>query len=702
MALGKGVNRYPRPGQRIAPATLGQVLVEPAPLHLVAGTPAEGLRLADLDETIWTKLPRRVIFELAELVLARVAAGCARRVFHRRHFPRPPKNLRLDQLPLEHRTLRCLAREGFDENPELLGERTIGDILSIRAFGPRCLVDLLSALETEISRQRCLDRGLTDEARQLARLPSAPLVRSDDPRFRALMSEIDVQAQTGAELAQRLIARTQDPPDPLYVTQQVRRLRERVEAMAVGTIEEELTQVFVSTANPRNREIVVGYYGWRDGRPRTLAEIGARYGMTRERTRQICAKLVRRKEPAKILAPVMDRTLAFLGERLPRSAADLEKEMKQAGLTAVGLGLESVATGAALLGRPVPFSIVAAGKGRLAVRPAAAGVPAAVVEAAKKETYYHGLATVGQVLEATGRRFAEQADEVLVVQTLQLMDGFSWLDRASGWFRLLTVAKHGLPKILQKALAVAGRIRLRDLAAAASRNRRVWTTPPPDRVLLEFCRQTPGVRVDGEWIVADPPRPWEEVLTGVEAQLVRVLKTHGPIMERGVLEDLCVAAGMNRFSFHAFLACSPVIAQFGHSVYGLLGAEVSPAAVQALVARHRAARTPMRVLDAYGRTDDGRVRLSYRLSKAASTYAVITVPAALKEVVCGKFELVTADGRSVGILAAKDGRAWGLGAFLRQHGARIDDYLVLTMDLDQRKAVIALDGEPPRRTKDEG
>ena len=525
----------------------------------------------------------------------------------------------------------------------------------------------------------------------MAEVPTAGSVRCDDPRFRALTGEVDAEARTAKELADGIVARTQDPPDPVYVTQQVRRLRERILGMSGWTLEEELTQIFASTPNVRNREIAIGYYGWKDGHCHTLAEIGARYGMTRERTRQICAKLVKRKDRAGILAPVFDRTMAFLSERLPRSVATLEQEMQQAGLTAVGLRLEQVACAAGLLRRPVPFATVAVGKGRLAVRPAQVGVPAAVVEAAKKEVYYHGLAAVGRVVDAISARFPGQEGTAIVTETLQLMDGFRWLDAESGWFRLVTVAKHGLPKAIDKILAVTGRIRLADLLSAVCRNRRMWGTPPPADVLLEFCRQTPGLRVEGDWILAEPPRPWEQVLTGVEAQLVRILREHGPILERGVLEDLCVETGVNRFSFHAFLACSPVIAQYGHSVYGLVGAEVAPGAIQSLMARRRAERTPMRVLDGHGRTEDGRIWLSYRLSKAASTYAVITVPAGLKDVVCGKFDLVTNDGRRIGVLAAKDGRAWGLGAFLRQQGARRDDYVVLTLDVEQRRAVIAIE-----------
>jgi len=200
----------------------------------------------------------------------------------------------------------------------------------------------------------------------------------------------------------------------------------------------------------------------------------------------------------------------------------------------------------------------------------------------------------------------------------------------------------------------------------------------------------PDVRVEGDRIIGDPPRDWKKTLTGVEADLVRILKQHGPILERGALEELCVVRGMNRFSFHAFVACSPVIVQYGHSIYGLIGADVSGDEVQTLIDKRREQRAPIRVLDEHGRTEDGRIWLSYRLSKAASTYAVITVPASLKDLITGRFDLFDGEGRPVGTLAAKAGRAWGRGPFLRQHQAEADDRIRLTFDLAARRAVIAL------------
>ena len=113
------------------------------------------------------------------------------------------------------------------------------------------------------------------------------------------------------------------------------------------------------------------------------------------------------------------------------------------------------------------------------------------------------------------------------------------------------------------------------------------------------------------------------------------------------------------------------------------------AQIDALLAAQRSNRAVHRVLDSHGWTEDGKIWLSYRLSKAASTYAVITVPAALKKVVRGRFTLVAPDGAEIGALATKDGRAWGLGAFLRQHGARIDDHILLTLDLQERTAAVS-------------
>jgi hypothetical protein len=709
MATPKVTNRYPRRGERIGPGTLRELLMEPIPEGLRPAGADSDLMLCDLDEGAWEVFSAEAIAELSAIVVDRVASYHARKVLEGRHFPRPPEGIGLEDLGLENRTRRCLSREGFDEDLAELGDYTIGQILAIRAFGPRCLVDLLAALESprkgggetggSAGGQVVLSAELTAAAAFLAELAGAEGIRAEDPRFGPLIRAIDVEADTAGDLARRFLRRAQDPPDPTYVAQQIRQLAERIGGMWELPLEEELIQIFGSTPYERNRQILIGYYGWADGRQHTLTEIGARFGITRERIRQVCAKLTRRqKSPGTILAPVMERTLALVEGRLPCAADLIEAELTERGLTAVGMSLEGVATAAKLLERPLWFRIVKVDMSRLAVRPEQVEATLAIVDLARKETYFHGLSTAGGIERAVSEAFPGRVGPDLVGRTLSLIEGFSWLDERSGWFRLLPIAKHGLPKAIDKILAVAGEVTVTEMRRAMSRNRRLWKEPPPENVLLEFCRQTPGVRVEGKRIISDPPRDWRESLTGVEAKLVAVLREHGPVMERGTMEDLCVAAGMNRFSFHAFVSWSPVIVQLGHSVYGLLGAEVSQRQLSELAAARRARRLAHRVLDSHGRTDDGKVWLSYRLSKAASTYAVITVPAALKKVVRGRFSLLSPTGEEIGTLATKDGRAWGLGAFLRERGARIGDRIVLTLDLRRRTAVVSMDEQTQRRS----
>ena len=680
--------RYPRPGQLLAPQALSEVLLERLPARWVRRTPLRGARLCDLDESAWRHLSAEVIEQAARRIVARAAAAARRKRILRRRLPRWPGGARLEDLGLENRTYRCLARAGFDRHPEQLTETTVGELLALGGFGTKCLVDLLSALEDQAARRGQRDRGLTTAARALARLPVAD-VHFSDPRLGSLLRSIDTTSSNVGEMLDRILRRRFDPPDPRRLAEQLRALKQRIVAMGRLPIEQELLEIFASASSPRDRQIVAEYYGW-DGRGgRTLEQLGRKHHLSRERIRQVCMRAIRRSRGAAVFAPVLDRAIRLLAQHLPRSLDELQKELDAARLSSKGLSVTLVVQAAEFLRRGGFLEIIEVAGRRLAVPPRQSRLPRAILLAARRAVASYGVATIRAVRAAVPSKPSVRVSTAIIRQTLEILPELRWLDRRRSWFRLEPDPRASLPGMIQRVLAVAGRIELGELHRALGRYRRSARRLPPRRVLCEYCRGLPGVEVRGRLVAAEPPLDWRDVLRGVERGLVEILMQHGPVLQRDALEEHCAERGINRFSFNAAVVTSPVIRQFGRSLYGLVGARLSPRAARRLVATGTAP-SARRVLRAFRERPDGSIVLVFQLSKAAISGGVVTVPDPLKTRLLGRYPLRRSDGPALGTLVVKNGCAWGLGPALRHSGAREGDLLVVELRADRGEAVFRL------------
>ncbi|MFH1267787.1 MAG: DNA-directed RNA polymerase subunit alpha C-terminal domain-containing protein, partial [Planctomycetota bacterium] len=432
--------RYPRPGHRLAPETLREILADPLPEDFAPESEGPGLKLSDLDEGAWNRFGPEEIRRLADLIVARVNASGYNRAVRQRRLPGPPKSMRLEDLRLENRTYNCLVREGFAKRPGDLGKRTVGDLLDMKAFGAKCLVDLLSSLETLAAREGKLDEKLTAEAEALARLPEAPQIHFSDPRLGGLLRAIDTEADTVAELVSHLLKRRLDPPDPLLLYEQICEVHRAIRELRERTLEAELMQIFSPVvtqraSDGRDREIVALYYGWDSTGSHTLEQLGTRYGLSRERIRQVCVRAMKRNRGAKVFAPVLDRVLTFIAKRLPKRVDELKPELDAAGFSACGLSLEAIRDAAGFLSREVNFELVVVEGRQLAVRPNGSPAPRVIVQAARRAVLSYGATTVGDVAAEVSPRLPGKVDLLLVEETLQSLADFEWLDRERGWFQ---------------------------------------------------------------------------------------------------------------------------------------------------------------------------------------------------------------------------------------------------------------------------
>lgn len=66
-----------------------------------------------------------------------------------------------------------------------------------------------------------------------------------------------------------------------------------IDAASIELLKEQMSEV-LDTLNEREGEMIRLRYGLRDGRPRTLEELGQIYGISRERVRQIESRAMRK------------------------------------------------------------------------------------------------------------------------------------------------------------------------------------------------------------------------------------------------------------------------------------------------------------------------------------------------------------------------------------------------------------------------
>ena len=527
---------------------------------------------------------------------------------------------------------------------------------------------------------------LDGEIRPLRDIPGAEAINEFDPRLGHLFQQVGLGAATVQGLGDRLSERSHALPGP-EVAVRLRRLREAVQAKQSMTLEEELRDVMASRLvdhAERTHLIVARYLGW-DGRGgATLQAVGDEFGMSRERVRQICAPVAKTLAATKPFAPALDRVLSVVAERIPAPVSAIEKTLVAEGLTAAPFFLEGLTKAAEVLGRQVPFEITGQPGNRMVLSPQTLAVGNRIVRCARKSVEHWGVTTIEDITAQVMEQLPEPVRSDFVTQILRGHQDFQWLDEAGGWFWLTSVSRNRLLNRINKVLSVSPGINVAELRAGVSRDRRMNGFVPPQRVILELCRQAAGYLVEGSTVSADPPVAWGDTLSETEQILLLALEENGSVMQRKELEELCVDLGMNRSTFSVYLGHSPILARYAPGVYGLRGADVEPGLVESLIPPRRRGR----VLKDYGWTTDGKVWLGFQLSEAMISSGVFTAPAAMKVFVSGEFLLKVEDGSPVGTAVVQESGAWGLGPFFRRRGGEPGDHLILVFDLAAREAVV--------------
>jgi hypothetical protein len=742
------LSRFPGYGVRLAPSSLREVLEVPLPRPFRSESTSHALKLCDLDEQAWRKFSPEACVRLGQLVVETVrrAIPALPMNIKRRLVSPPPQEMALEDLHLEQRTYNCLRRLLLDGQMAKVGDlaqKTIGDLLSIEGFGAKCLVDLLTSLETTQARGT--------ESRPQPKHEDTGPQREEDASLRLILSRIRhlrlPKIPEGVMLVDlSLAARTHNclekqgylerPHDleeltveqaleiPGFGMQSLMDYLAAIERQKHGNapgedgqsrkdeelpllawtlsgedsfLEDELRALVSQRRTPRfglrmerNAGIVMEYLGLDGSGGATLKAIGDKYGLTRERVRQICNRTTRGLKPLSSVPPLLQRTLDFVSQRLPAEAGKLETQLQREGLTRGPFRLEGLASAVKLLDSTPPFEIEEIDGRRMVVHPERVRMGRRTIFLARKAVERFGVSTVADVAARVTQAMSAVAPAEFVIGVLEGRQEFEWLDREAGWFWIRSLAKNRVLNRIRKILSVTEVIDVGELRSGIARHHAMDGYAPPRRVLLELCRRLPYCQVEGSFVRARPGLDWQAVLRGTELTMAKILKEHGPIMQRAKFEELCLGAGMKRATFYAYLDYSPIVERYASGVYGLRGASVPPGVAESLIPHNE---RPPSVRLGHGWTNDRKIWIGYRLSDAMTKNGAFSVPSGLKKFLQGNFTLKAADGNVMGTLSIRENSGWGLGPFYRRRGGEAGDTLLIVFDLNRQEALVGVGDE---------
>jgi hypothetical protein len=348
-------------------------------------------------------------------------------------------------------------------------------------------------------------------------------------------------------------------------------VRTGVPRRAPVALEEELLNLVGQT---RNGHISARYFGL-DGRGGTsLRLVGDQFGITRERVRQIVSVVADNVMGRRPQTPCLDQVISFALQKAPIRASECEDLLRDTGLTSGRFRLEGVLHAAELLGKSSPFFLDAE-QDRTVLGPASLDAFYNVIRVAQKQIVSQGMTTVDRVIEILCRTDpARRYEAEFVERALACRDDLQWLDRKSGWFWLSKTGRNRVLNGARKILAITEPIELHHLLAGLARHYRMQGFSPPCSVLLEFCRQAPGLRVGNNLVSSERPIDPKDALSPVEQERLRIFSENG-IMTRAEIAGRCAELRMNRLTIEQYLVYSPILSGYGGGRYGLVGREAT-------------------------------------------------------------------------------------------------------------------------------
>jgi DNA-directed RNA polymerase alpha subunit len=630
-------------------------------------------------------------------------------LFLEKRIPDIPPPTELADMRLDVRTYNCITDlivGNVISRPHDLSQLTVRRIMRTKNFGRKSLRNLLRSIEQlqlpqpvttaelihAAPKLHCPD--LTRAAEKLVQSRVANRIRCNDPRISKLCGDLlyavnnsgaypPLDSKAGLQqVALRLAACTWTAYNVSQLLNQIRVLRLKLAELMRMELEIELRSLAATHIGTRDLEIVLVLWGWTGELPKTLQSVGDKFGLTRERIRQIVNKFEKVYRRRTAYLPSLERVLRFIARRVPTVAEDIEDELQSRRLTHSRFRVESIVECAKRFGQPVPFVIDESGGARVITEARGTGLTRLIAIRARRAVSKYGLANTVDLKEELTDTIHSGIDLKFFSNVIRAME--SWEDLGKGWFWLRDLPRNHLLTIVRKVLAVAPRIHVSEMRAAIANDPRGMGFAPPKQVVITFCQNAAGCEIEDEVVIVRQRLDPLQVLSDTEQVILDVFRAHGPLLSRTALEEHCFKHGVKRSTLSLYAGRLAIIARYAPGVYGLRGAAFSPDDLDRASLRRQA-----RYSD-HGWTEKAQPWAAIELPASSLSNGIVQLPLSFRQTMSGRYALRTEDGQIIGHLVVSDRATWGLSPLFRRRGGEPGDILLLTFDLRRQEVTARL------------
>lgn len=441
-----------------------------------------------------------------------------------------------------------------------------------------------------------------------------------------------------------------------------------------------------STLTDRARDLVLQRWGYAAWPPSTLESLGEKYGITRERVRQITTGHNALIIGAGIVTPLLEQAAAILtaaGGVL--STSRLKASLSAARVNASDAALRTLpALSEAGVVSPIYFSekydlwLDATRKQELLVDGDFDGAVATMQMRARRALRRVGAVAVTRL---AGTPPLDMAD------TGRLLWGDTSTTSISGYVIPHVQQDSVMSRAVAEMLAVTPNLPLADIAAGL-----LHVVPRPIKlpipVLATVLRHHPAFRLNNGGVSLVTPLTPSEALSPAEADIVSDMQAKGGVMTWNELRVSLVTHGHTLAWLHA-LHQRPFLQRAGRRFYVLRGQSVPPDA--ASLADDGSPRPREWVLAHVQWQSDARCTVRYRVTPS-TLRGVLLLPKKLAQrtpIQPEQWEAAN-NGSTIDALTVGAGMIWDLSSWMRSINAAVGDHIAITLDVGLRGVGLAL------------